>query len=560
MINTETQLESWTNREGADKRMGVYLDSEAAYTLYKSETKKPYFVDKTAMLGELIPLVEEGSHYICITRPRRFGKTIAANMIAAFFGSARDADDIFKSLKIAKSGAYQAYRNRYHVIQLSFADVSGQCTTYEQYLTRLEKRLVSDLQRAYPQAGLEREDSAVDAFLELYAQDSSARFLFVLDEWDFLFHQPYVRREEKMAFLSFLRSLLKDRPYVRFVYMTGILPIAKYSSGSELNMFVEYTMASEERFSSYFGFTEQEVDTLYERYMQKVTKERRVTRQGLRDWYDGYDTKAGGRLYNPRSVVVALSNNNLGNYWTSSGPYDEIFYYIRQNVDAVRDSLALMAAGVPVPVKVREYAAASMRLKTKDEIFSAMVVYGFLSFENGMVLIPNKELMERFFQVMQNEASLGYVYRLAQESERMLQATLAGDTAVMAEILELVHDTESPLFYYNHETELAAVVNLAYLSARDRYDVQREAKAGTGYADFIFYPKADSCTDGMILELKVDGTPEQAIRQIRERKYALRFYGKAAETAVFGGRILAVGIAYDKKQKKHKCQVEVLEG
>ena len=165
----------------------------------------------------------------------------------------------------------------------------------------------------------------------------------------------------------------------------------------------------------------------------------------MRNWYDGYHTKAGERVYNPRSVVAALVNNNLGDYWTSSGPYDEIYYYIEKNVGDVRDDLALMAAGIPVGAKIREYAATSMKLRTRDEIFSAMVVYGFLSYNNGLVSIPNRELMNKFDDMLRKEPSLGYVNRLARESERMLKATLSGDTETMLEILEYAHDSEVPL-------------------------------------------------------------------------------------------------------------------
>ena len=272
---------------------------------------------------------------------------------------------------------------------------------------------------------------------------------------------------------SFLSNLLKDYGYVELSYMTGILPIAKYSSGSELNMFLEYTMASEEKFNEYFGFTESEVDDLFAKYL-KICEIPAITREQLRLWYDGYATKAGERMYNPRSVVTALSNNNIGNCWTSSGLYDEIFYYIKNNVADVKADLALMVAGEAVQAKVREYAAASMNLSTKNEIFSAMVVYGFLSYENGKVRIPNKELMEKFDEMLQKEESLGYIYRLAKESDKMLQATLANDTKTMEKILSYVHDTETPILSYNHETELSAIVNLAYLSARDQYRIERE--------------------------------------------------------------------------------------
>lgn len=538
--------------------MGIYLNSESAYTLYKSETQKPYFVDKSRMIEELFPLIEEGANHICITRPRRFGKTVTANMISAFFSKAREAADIFDRLKISTSQNYSKYRNQYNVIHISLNDISRQCTTYEEYITRIEQRLVRDLKRAYPQAELDGEESAVDALMEIYTENSENRFIFVFDEWDFLFHQPFVTEKEKREYLSYLRSLLKDRPYVILAYMTGILPIAKYSSGSELNMFTEYTMLSEEKFSEVFGFTDSEVDTLYQKYTD-YTEHIKVTREGLRYWYNGYHTFSGERVYNPRSVVCALRNNNLGNYWTSAGPYDEIYYYIENNVAAVRDDLALMVSGIPVPAKIREYAATSMNLNTKDEIFSSMVVYGFLSYENGKVSIPNKELMDRFDEMLQREPSLGYVYRLARASDRMLEATLSGDVDTMAEILELAHDTEVPLLRYNNETELSAVVNLVYLSARDRYRVEREDKAGTGYVDFIFYPETDKSLDSIILELKVDSSPEEAIRQIKTRKYDLRFRERIGEEQKYTGRILAVGISYNKKTKKHICRVEVLQ-
>lgn len=435
---------------------------------------------------------------------------------------------------------------------------SRKCTSYEDYIGRIEKRLLEDLRTEYPSAKIDEEGDVIDTLLNICGDDPFAGFISVLDEWDFIFHQDFVTEEDKKNFLLFLRSLLKDKPYVLMAYMTGILPIAKYSSGSELNMFAEFTMITEERFSDVFGFTEAEVDRLFAKY-QTLEKKEKVTREKLKNWYDGYHTYGGERVYNPRSVVLSLQNNNLGNYWTSAGPYDEIYYYIEHNVDDVRDDLALMVSGIPVPAKIQEYAATSMNLQTKDEIFSAMVVYGFLSYENGKVCIPNKELMEKFADMLRKEPSFGYVYRLAKESERMLQATLAGDTETMAQILELAHDTEVPLLSYNNETELTAVVNLVYLSARDTYRVEREDKAGIGYVDFIFYPEMDKSADCIILELKVDATPDAAIQQIRDKKYALKFQSNMAGQSKYTGRVLAVGISYDRTGKKHQCKIEVLE-
>lgn len=538
--------------------MGVYLNSSKARTLYKSVLNTPYFIDKSLLLQELFPLVESGNQYICITRPRRFGKTVMANMIGCYFGKG-DSGDIFSSLKISENKNFKKHLNQHNVIYITFNEMPRKEKNFSTYIERIEDRLLSDLGAKYPDCGIEKDYALWDALNIVHEKYNNERFIFVLDEWDFIFHRDFVTEEDKMSFISFLSNLLKDQPYVELAYMTGILPIAKYSSGSELNMFAEYTMNNQYLFGDYFGFTESEVNILFQRYMER-TEEPRVSREGLRVWYDGYHTLTGERLYNPRSVVLALTNNRLADYWTSSGPYDEIFYYVKNNVADVRNDIALMIAGEAVSANVQEYAATSTEIKTHDQIISAMVVYGFLTCEDKKVSIPNKELMNKFVDMVSREDSLGYVYRLARESKRMLEATKSGDTQTMEKILQQAHDTETNMIGYNNETELSAVIKLIYLSARDQYDIQREDKAGVGYVDYIFYPIQNITDDCIILELKVDHTPDEAIQQIKERNYAQRFRGKLGEISRYKGRILAVGISYYKKDesKRHRCKVEVL--
>lgn len=536
--------------------MGYYLNNEEAYSMYKEIIDSPYFVDKSKIIDEIIPRISRYGKYICITRPRRFGKSLVANMLGAFFSKACDTGRIFDLLEISKSANYKTHLNRHNVIYIDFSNIDDDCSDYDRYISNIKELLKEDIREAYPDVAF-RENSSVSEDLKRVKLNKNEKFIFIFDEWDAVFHMPFVTQNDKKKYILFLKSLFKGTSFVELVYMTGILPIAKYSSGSDLNEFLEYTMVTEEKFSEYFGFTEAEVDKIYERYLS-VTDSPKVTREGLRIWYDGYHIKSGERMYNPRSVVASLTNDNLGNYWTSSGPYDEIFTYIEKNIDAVRDDLALMTAGTPVPARAREYAATSMNLSTKDEIFSAMVVYGFLSYENGYVEIPNKELMDKFGDMLMKEPALGYVYRLSANSERMLKATKAGDTKTMLEILEYAHDTEIPLLNYNNETDLTAVVNLVYLAARDSYHVEREDKGGRGYVDFIFKPVRNVNDDGIILELKIDSSPEEAIRQIKEKKYILSFAPKLGEPPVYKGRILAVGIAYDRENKKHSCKVEVL--
>lgn len=536
--------------------MGRYLNSMVPFEAWKQIAGTRFFVDKSLLLEDVLRAADtDGQRFLCITRPRRFGKSVMANMVGAFLGKASDSDCIFHHLAAAENEGYKNHLNQHNVIFIDFSRVPRGCRSYEQYINRVQDGINRDLQEVYPEIGIDVAGTVWDNLLSVF-EKSKEKFVFVIDEWDAVFHMPYISKDQQQEYLAFLKNLLKDQIYVELAYMTGVLPITKYSSGSELNMFVEYDMTAMERFSSYFGFTEEEADRLFDIYM-KTTKKPRITREDLRIWYDGYHTASGEKLYNPRSVVCALSNNQLANYWTSSGPYDEIFFYIKNNIDEIRDDLVLMASGEGVEAEIKNYAAVSMKLDTKDEIYSAMVIYGLLTYKDGEVFIPNKELMDQFQELLMNKESMGYVYRLANESKRMLAATLSGDTDTIAEILEFAHNTESPIFSYNSEIELSAVVNLVYLAARDKYRMEREDKAGKGYVDFIFYPERKTM-DAFIVELKVDSTPDDAIGQIKKKNYVLKFKGKLGEKQIFTGRILAVGISYSKKTKKHCCKIEVL--
>lgn len=536
--------------------MGMFLNSRVPYDAYQVAAAGKYFMDKTALLQELFLSMNTTERFLCITRPRRFGKSVMANMVGAFFGKAEDSRQIFSQLEIATDPYFERHLNRHNIIYIDFSKVPEKCTTYDAYITRILDGLKKDLFQEYPDLQIDTEKAVWD-ILNMICQEKNEKYIFVIDEWDAPFHMDFITEQDQKEYLLFLKSLLKGEVYVELAYMTGVLPIAKYSSGSELNMFLEYDMATSVRFSEFFGFLDSEVDTLYQRY-RTITRNPKIAREDLKNWYDGYHTAGGDLIYNPRSIVCALTDNQVRNYWTSSGPYDEIFYYVRNNVEEVRDDIVLMIAGEGIDVEIQNYAATAMKLHTKDEIYSAMVIYGLLTYADGKVFIPNREIMDQFRLLLMSKESFGYVYNLARESEKMLKATIAGDTNTMSQILKYAHDSESPIFSYNNEIELSAVVNLVYLAARDRYQVEREEKAGEGYADFIFYPERKNA-DALILELKVDASPEEAIAQIKKKNYALRLMGKLGEKQKYTGRILAVGISYDRKTKEHFCRVEELK-
>ncbi len=262
--------------------MGTFLNSTTAFSLYKSEVKSPYFIDKTMLLKELFPWLQQGNKHICITRPRRFGKTVMANMIGAFLGKGCSSKQLFDSLKISRHEEYDKNLNQHDIIYIDFSQMPEECNSYLQYIRRIKNYLKADLLEKYPDFNLDIGDAVWDILTTIF-EKTGDKFVFIFDEWDCIFHKKFVNDEDKAAFLDFLSNLLKGKPYVSLTYMTGILPIAKYSSGSELNMFAEFTMANSPMFSEYFGFTDTEVDELFERY-ECVNTDRRVSRDGLHIW------------------------------------------------------------------------------------------------------------------------------------------------------------------------------------------------------------------------------------------------------------------------------------
>lgn len=290
--------------------MGMFLNSRTPYEEYKNIAGIRFFVDKSALIDEIISAMTiDGQRYLCVTRPRRFGKSVAASMIGAFFGKIIDSRDVFDKLNIAQTNNYKTHRNQYDIFYIDFSRLPRDCGSYRQYICRFQDGINRDLIEAYPDLELDIERAVWDNLQSVFekAQD---KFIFVMDEWDAVFHKDFITEDDKKSFLAFLRDLLKGQPYVEFAYMTGILPIAKYSSGSEINMFKECDMATSEIYSEYFGFLESEVDRLFDVY-QRTSKNPKISREDLRIWYDGYHTASGQRLYNPRSIICALTDNQL---------------------------------------------------------------------------------------------------------------------------------------------------------------------------------------------------------------------------------------------------------
>lgn len=269
---------------------------------------------------------------------------------------------------------------------------------YNDYISNIKNNLKEDLLSKFKDVLKKDED------LYKLLDRTNEKFIFIIDEWDYIFSHNLFRENQK-EFLEFLRNLLKDKPYVALAYMTGVLPIKRYSEGSALNMFDEYTMLNDGVYDNYFGFTENETQYL-------CSKQDKITFEEISDWYNGYLNENGEKIYNPRSVVKALQNGKCRSYWTRTGKIDEVLFYLKYNIADVREDVIKMVNNISVRIKIRkEYTAGQEAPRTREEIYSAMIVYGFLSYHNGIIRIPNKELMEEFECALEDK-SFGYIAEL----------------------------------------------------------------------------------------------------------------------------------------------------
>ncbi|MGL4849158.1 MAG: AAA family ATPase [Clostridium sp.] len=519
--------------------MRIYLNTNRGLENYKTLYRSEYFVDKSGIISRINKVIGTSDRYICVTRPRRFGKSAVVDMLSAYYSKVVDSKEIFDSLKISADKSYTENLNKYNVINISFNEIPEDRRSYEEYIKNIISEAKRELIEVFNMENVSESDS-----LSRVITKTDEKFIFIFDEWDYIFNNNLFE-ENQNDFLEFLRGLLKDQPYVALCYMTGVLPIKKYSSGSALNMFDEFTMLSDSFFGDYFGFTEDEVKKLCE-------NEKKISFEEISDWYNGYLNEDGERLFNPRSVVKALQSKKCKSYWTNTGAMDEVTELLKYNTLEIRDDVIEMVSGDEIDITIREeFRAGQGAPRNKEEVYSAMIVLGFLSYYDGYLKIPNKELMLEFQKAL-SDKSFGYVSKIVEDSKKMLKATVNKDIKVVEEILHNVHNSEIPILQYNDENSLSCVLTLAYLSARDTYRVEREEKTGKGYADFTFTPRRKNDIP-FIVELKKDAKPEVALNQIREKEYAQKFKRDNE-----GKKILGVAICYNSKEKEHECMIEEL--
>ncbi|MGN0145498.1 MAG: AAA family ATPase, partial [Clostridium sp.] len=361
--------------------MSIYLNTNKPFENYSNLYRSRYFIDKSSIIESLNEVLDTSDRFVCITKPRRFGKSSVADMIGAYYSKAVNSKEIFDNLIISQYNNYEKHLNKYNVINISFNEIPDNMSTYEDYINNIVNELKKEILSHFKFSD-DNNDS-----LKRILQKSNQKFIFIFDEWDYIFSNNLFEKHQN-EFLEFLRNILKDMPYVSLCYMTGVLPIKKYSSGSALNMFDEFTFLKDRRFGQYFGFTEEEVKELCRRNGKMKYNE-------LENWYNGYITANGVKIYNPRSVVKALQNNYCESYWTNTGAMDEVAECLEYNILEVRDDVIKMVSGEEIDIIIDEdFRAGQKPPRSKEEIYSAMIVLGFLSYNDGYLKIPNKEIMK----------------------------------------------------------------------------------------------------------------------------------------------------------------------
>lgn len=523
--------------------MGIYLNP--GNKSFEKTIRSEIYVDKTELIAFTNRRLNTREQYICVSRPRRFGKSMALEMLAAYYSCGCDSRELFAGFGIARDKDFEKHLNQYDVIYLNMQQFliesdAGKVTEY------LEREVLREIRKAYGQY-LGRKDIGLAAALREIFVETDRQFVFLVDEWDCVMRERQESELLQKRYLDFLRNLLKDQPYVALSYMTGILPVKKYGLHSALNMFWEYSMTDQKALEEYTGFTEEEVRGLCGRYGMDFAE--------TRSWYDGYQFIKYRHIYNPRSVVEAMISHRFSSYWTSTETYDALKIYMDMDFDGLRPDIVRMLGGGRVRVNTRSFQNDMCNFRTKDDVLTLLIHLGYLGYDADTqeAFIPNREIIGEF----ENAMSVGgwaNVMDVLKASERLLEDTLRGDGESVARELDRAHMEVASILAYNDENTLGCAIGLAYYSARKDYKLIRELPAGKGFADVVFLPLPHTDKPALVVELKFDRSVRCAIQQIKDRQYTQAFAG-------YTGEILLVGINYekDKPDKPHSCVIERVE-
>ena len=499
------------------------------------------YVDKSGLIAAINSTLNTEQKFSCISRSRRFGKSMAAKMLAAYYDQSCDSHTLFEDLEIAKDPSFEKHLNKYPVIYIDMTGFVSQFKSNE-IVDEIKKKLLTDITGAYPNVALEEGYDLMD-FLMKVVEATGKHFVLIMDEWDAILRE-FDDNSIKDSYVDLLRRMFKDASSEVFaaVYMTGILPIKKFKTQSALNNFIEYSMVEPRRIARYFGFTKEEVVALAKKYDMDFDE--------LAKWYDGYQIGDEMSMFNPNSVMQALSAGRCRSFWASTGAFDAVANYINMNFGGLKDDIIEMLAGGRCKVNPTKFQNDMAVVRSKDDVFTVLIHLGYLSYNwrKDECFVPNKEVAGELTNAIE-ESKWSHVSDALAASEALLQATLDGDEEAVAKGVDAAHDENTSILSYNNENSLACVLSIAYYYAKNDYVMYRELPSGKGFADIVLIPRKNVTSPALVIELKCDHTAEAAIDQIKHKNYP-------AKLADYAGDLLLVGINYDRKCKTHSCKIE----
>ena len=520
--------------------MGSYVNPR--FKNFQNSLNSKIYVDKSNLIIKTNEIIDTEDRYICISRPRRFGKTMAANMLAAYYGIKHDASVLFDDLAISQHSTYYEHLNKHDVIMVDMQVFLDKTNSVEEMINELQSNIIEELQESHPEIEYKKPNDFIKVLYDTYYA-TERPFIILIDEWDCLFREYKADIESQKKYLKFLRLWLKGKDYVGFAYMTGILPIKKYGSHSALNMFDEFSMTEPSQFLDYFGFNHSEVEALAVEY--------NVDFDEVKKWYNGYFVDLGTPIYNPKSVTSSLKRGRFSSYWSKTETYEALKDYIKLDFDELKEKVTLMLAGANIAIETESFTNDMTTFHSADDVLTLLVHLGYLSynFEENTVRIPNEEIRGEFVTSIKSLKWLDVVDAL-RDSDKLLQAIWNNESDVVAAGVQKVHEQNTSILKYNDENALSCVISLAFYSAKNYYTIIREFPSGKGYADLVFVPYKKSIDKPvLVVELKWNKTVGGAIAQIKERNYL-----SALED--YQGDLLLVGINYDKDTKQHECHIE----
>ena len=525
--------------------MALYLN--VGNESFQESLNSIIYVDKSPLIEILNRSIKTKNKYFCLSRPRRFGKSVTAQMICSYYAKGQDCSPLFDDLEIASFDDYKKHLNQYDVISINISDEFSRASHNVKSMTDiLTKSIVRELKEEYPNYAISSPE-----FLDLTLQEvynySKVPFVFVIDEWDCIMREKKETPDSLKQYLEWLKAIFKDKPYVGLAYMTGILPIKKYGSHSALNMFAEYSMTEPLNLGQYIGFTENEV--------KEICKQHDVAFNQMQQWYDGYSFKDVPHIYNPNSVVNAATYKKYISYWIKTETFESLQEYIDMNMEGLRDDIVKLIAGEDVIVDVSTFSNDMVTFHSKDDVLTLLIHLGYLAIKGStnlgvIVHIPNEEIKLEFKTCVKNNNRYAGVYDLIKNTDVLLNDIWSLNSEAVAKIFDEAHQDHTSILTYNNENSLANVIAISlFLSTTNTYNVVRELPTGKGYADLVYLPKPGVNKPALLIELKFDKSALTAITQIKEKNY-LQFFKD------YKGEVLLVGINYSKDTKTHQCIIE----